>query len=494
MDESKLSRRFIARVFEVSYVEIRKLSAYSPDFNSIQPRFSMHRGHSAFAGRAHRRNLHDGLLKAIGIIKSVQCARLFQTHRLLVHIRMQSATGKQRMRVAWLAPYHTASLLPEMEVNRPLGRSHPCSWIVNLSDALAKRGDVELHLITESSRVARDQSIEKFGIHFHVLKSSLPIVNRGWPGWIPGDALSGFALEKQRMIRAIRRIRPDVVHAHGTEAAYGAAGVRCGLPCVISIQGIITEYSRYEPLLRYRLVSRHELDQVRRCRFFTCRTHWDTGFVKRVNPEARIFHIEEAMSPVFFAGEWQAADEPTVLYVGGLEERKGVHFLLEAIALVKMAIPNVKLTVVGGGDDALRRRCDQLCESLGITKNVTFAGIKSATEIAALHRIHQVFVLASRIENSPNTVAEAMVTGMPVIATNVGGLASMIEDGSTGWLVEYGSVNGLAERIAHLLKNRSERERLGAAARKVGREKHWPETVAEKTVSAYHEIVQAAGR
>lgn len=118
--------------------------------------------------------------------------------------------------------------------------------------------------------------------------------------------------------------------------------------------------------------------------------------------------------------------------------RKGLHFLIKALGTVRKSIPNVRLTVVGEANGAPRERCDELCRRMEVSENVAFVGFKIAAEIAELHRQSQVFVLASRWENSPNTVAEAMVTGMPPIATNVGGLSSMIEDGVNGLLVEHG--------------------------------------------------------
>src|SRR5206468_524360 len=102
-------------------------------------------------------------------------------------------------------------------------------------------------------------------------------------------------------------------------------------------------------------------------------------------------------------------------------------------------------------------------------RNLEFLGLKGAEEIAKCHLDAQVFVLPSENENSPNALAEAMVSGMPVIATRVGGIPSMIEDGKTGLLVALNNHIELAEKIVYLLTHRDERRRLGDNAKAVAR-------------------------
>lgn len=286
-------------------------------------------------------------------------------------------TGK--MKIAWMAPYTLGILIPDLHVNRVIGGGHACSWIVNLSNALVKQGDVELHIITECPRITHDQSFEKFGIHFHVVKSSLPIVNRGMPSWLPLDVLTDFFFRQKRLLRMVHQIAPDIVHAHGTEAAYGIAGLNSGYPCVISIQGIISEIEKYEPCLRYKLMRPMEQRQVRQCEYFTCRTHWDSGFVRGLNPKAKIFHIEEAMNPVFFEGEWEGNGQASVLFVGSLQARKGIAVLIKAMGQVVKSFPDAKLTVVGTGTLEYQTYLRGLCKELNIIDNVDFTGHLSAS-------------------------------------------------------------------------------------------------------------------
>jgi glycosyltransferase involved in cell wall biosynthesis len=397
----------------------------------------------------------------------------------------------KKIKVAWIAPYPVSLLEPQLRLARPAGGFHPCSWIVTLARALAARDDVELHLITQSHLVPRDQVVTAQGIVFHVLKWGVPFTSRGFPSFLPVDVLTAFAADRWRIRREIRRIQPDLVHGHGTESTHALAAIGSELPCLISIQGIITEYFKTNPTFRFRLVRHYECRAVRRANYFTCRTDFDTQFVRSVNPQALIFHIHEAMHPVYFQNHWQPREEDTIVYVGSLEDRKGLPTLLEAMRRIVQQRPAATLTVIGGGPVALYQK---RCAELDISRSVTFAGFQSPAAIARFHTASQVFVLPSENENSPNALAEAMISGMPVIATRVGGIPSLLEHGQSGLLIEPRSPEQLAEAVIHLLESPELRQRLGARAQTVARDRHQPEKVAAETLQAYRRILAETGR
>jgi glycosyltransferase involved in cell wall biosynthesis len=395
-----------------------------------------------------------------------------------------------KMRIAWLAPYPAARLSPPLTLSRRGKDRHACSWILNLSHALATRDDIELHLVTLTAWVPHDQTVSIGGITFHVLKNGIPLLNRGFPSWLPLNLISGFHADAGRLAAEIRKIQPDVVHAHGTEAAYTLGGLKSAFPCLISIQGIVTEYKKTVPSLQSRILSTLEQEQVRRGKYFGCRTSFDSEFVRSLSPGARIFQLQEAMDPVYFEQQWRATDGAGIVFVGSLEERKGVMFLLEAFALVRQSIPAAMLTLVGTGDTRYINGLKVRAKELGLVDHVTFRGHQAAPEIATEHLKAQLFVLPTLNDNSPNTLAEAMVSGMPVIASAVGGIPSMIDDRETGLLVPAKNPRALADAITYLLGHRDERIRVGRNARTVARSRHQPERVAAETSEAYRKIVE----
>ncbi len=93
------------------------------------------------------------------------------------------------------------------------------------------------------------------------------------------------------------------------------------------------------------------------------------------------------------------------------------------------------------------------------------------------------------MDNSPNSVAEAMASGVPVIASDVGGIPSMIENGATGLLIQPENHHQLAEAIILLLQDEAQRKRLASRAKRVALQRHFPSEVAQKTMDVYKDIV-----
>jgi len=391
------------------------------------------------------------------------------------------------MKIAWLCPYPVPELgnLLEWKVRRPA--NHPCSWIINLQRALVKLPDVELHLCTFNPGIRRTQCVERDGAFIHVIKNGAFFLHRGWPAYMPLDVLTGFAQDILLLKHELKKINPDVVHAHGTENAYALAAAALKYPAVISMQGIIAEINKVNPMSRFQRVEKLERKAVQESKYFTCRTAFDTGFVRSVNPSAHIFQIHEAMNPVFFEQQWNGCARKRILFVGSMGKHKGLDYLLQAVKILSAEDPGVELCVVGGTPgqiDAYRQRCHEL----GIDQRVEFAGFLNAAAIVPHHLSCRVFVIPSTNENSPNTLAEAMVSGLPCVASAVGGIPSMMEDEKTGLLFRSGDVDGLVKQLRRVLSDDDLCRNLGAAAADVARSRHRPESVAKATLEAYEFI------
>ncbi|MEM4724427.1 MAG: glycosyltransferase family 4 protein, partial [Candidatus Hadarchaeum sp.] len=249
------------------------------------------------------------------------------------------------------------------------------------------------------------------------------------------------------------------------------------------------ELVKVEPTWRFKLLRFWEETAIKKGRFFGCRTHFDSGYVKRLTPLAKVYDLPEAINPRFFEIIWEPIPRPNVLFVGSLVKRKGIEVLLEAFAMVRGKTPNARLTVVGEGAKEYKETLQIKAKNLGILSAVDFVGAKSADQIAQLHRESQMLILPSESENSPNSIAEALVSGLPVIATRVGGIPSMISDGETGFLVPPNDPRSLAEAILKLSSSVALQLAISRRAINMARPRHWPATVAEVTVSAYKDIL-----
>jgi glycosyltransferase involved in cell wall biosynthesis len=153
----------------------------------------------------------------------------------------------------------------------------------------------------------------------------------------------------------------------------------------------------------------------------------------------------------------------TLGFIGYLGTHKGVDVLLRALRLVQASVP-VHLLVVGDGEAAESLKV--LCRDLHLDTAVTFYGRVENHRIAALYEEIDVLVVPSVWpENSPVTIAEAMASGIPVIASAIGGIGELVEDGVTGFLVPPGDSHTLAQRIALFLAQPELGEELGQKAR-----------------------------
>jgi glycosyltransferase involved in cell wall biosynthesis len=150
-----------------------------------------------------------------------------------------------------------------------------------------------------------------------------------------------------------------------------------------------------------------------------------------------------------------------MLFVARLAEVKGVPVLLEALATVLESHPDAHLTIIGDGPE--RDQIEEVARQRGLDEAVVFTGYLSQAEVSDRLAKTDVFVLPSYAEGVPVTLMEAMGSGLPVVATQVGGVSELVEEGVNGFIVRPGDPDALAERLIELLGDGSLRHRLGRA-------------------------------
>ncbi len=149
-----------------------------------------------------------------------------------------------------------------------------------------------------------------------------------------------------------------------------------------------------------------------------------------------------------------------LLFVGDVIERKGIGELLAAMKIVLDTAPSALLTICGNGRTERYRR---LCEDLEISGSVVFSGFVSGEAKLSAFASASLFVLPSHVEGMPMVIIEAMAAGLPVVATTVGGIPEMIEEGINGFLVAPRDPAALADRVLRLLSDRNLYDSMCAA-------------------------------
>jgi glycosyltransferase involved in cell wall biosynthesis len=149
-----------------------------------------------------------------------------------------------------------------------------------------------------------------------------------------------------------------------------------------------------------------------------------------------------------------------ILCIAGHNENKGLDVLLHAFKELQELAPSLQLILAGDGP--LRGQLEALATSLGIAERTKFVGFQDRTQVAKLLQNCEIFVLPSRAESFGIAVAEALACKKPVVATAVGGIPEIIEDGKTGILVEPDNPGRLAEGLAAVLTDTVLRETIAA--------------------------------
>lgn len=178
-----------------------------------------------------------------------------------------------------------------------------------------------------------------------------------------------------------------------------------------------------------------------------------------------------------------------ILYVGRLEFRKGVHILIRAFAYLQTRIPDATLTFIGG-DCGMKGYLLKRRAGLKNPGSVTLIDQVPRESLVEQYQKSTLCVVPSIWENYPYVCLEAMSCGKPVVASNIGGLKSMIKHGHSGWLVAPGSSRDLGEALTLLLGDHQLRRRLGSNARSSIEQNYSPEVVAGKTIELYKKILK----
>jgi len=181
-------------------------------------------------------------------------------------------------------------------------------------------------------------------------------------------------------------------------------------------------------------------------------------------------------------------DGPVVGIVARLRWEKGHALLLNAFPKVLMKFPDAQLLIFGDGPD--KELLAQLAEDLKITNNVHWAGQQSSNEVYKLYSVMDIVAVPSVFEGFGLVAAEAMAAGLPVVGTNVGGLAEVIEDGKTGYLVPPGNSMAIADALVQLLSDPEMAVAMGNRGQVRARQQFSMEQFGQTILSAYMDFAR----
>jgi len=416
------------------------------------------------------------------------------------------------MRVLWFVHVPVPEMLRTAGSGFSLAGAH---WTGQLLDHVGGAPDVELGVATAFPEL-RDMEFAKDGVRYYTV---------GQPRRYPPFAVRRHDLDRCATI--VRDFKPDLIHFHGSERFFGLLKVKgmTQVPAVLSIQGLLGPYSTrrgffgalsgLEIFRSIRLVElplglglAWQFQQIRRgarreAKILAAvdgllgRTDWDRAYARSLNPRAAYRYVGEILRPCFYDSRWRldACERHTLVYTNAGNPRRGTENLLAAVAMLRGEFPRIRLRLAGivsersGYGRFLRKQI----RNLDLTGQIDFLGQLDDRAMAEqLQRTH-VFVITSYLENSPNSLAEAMLVGMPCVASFVGGIPSMVDDGRTGLLYPVDDVPLLAEKIRQVFLSDELAGSLGDGARREAVVRHDPVRIVNQLLSAYKDLAGTAG-
>lgn len=387
-------------------------------------------------------------------------------------------------------------------------------WIGEMIDQLSSHPEIELHVAIKAAIPARLKG-QAGRVTYHVLP------------------MKGHDVNESDALAVLQDSAPDLLHVEGTEFPHATTFLKLwkGMN-VVSLQGILNGHEPYQfgdlPMLELLASGRSTLTALaliyRKSRLFRPRlkkeaetiglaknllgrTHWDRAHSYALNPKAPYFVCRRTLRPPFYEEPKWSLEKATPyrIFVGNTwAPLKGFHWLVQAAANLRGEFPGISIAAAGtspyGGQEGGRLSKQigypaylrGLVKDLKMEDRITFLGSLGASQMADQLRQSHVYVLSSTVENSPNTLGEAMAIGTPCIASYAGGVPDMMEHGREGLVYRSGDHRILAYQIKTLFDNPALASAYSQAAQNRAMHTHNPTDNYRDLLIAYSHILNCS--
>jgi len=383
-------------------------------------------------------------------------------------------------------------------------------WIKSLEQSINQQVDLSIAFY-------HPQAMEPFTIHgtsYYPIRST----RKGMLGKIRYKLFNEIEPKADLLLflEIISTVQPDLIHVHGTEGPFGLIQQHTTIPVVISIQGIIaacvdhyydgisaSSVSNYEAFSKKivrnsyndhyrRLVKQafREKEIIDQTQYFLGRTAWDKTMITSMHPHVSYYHQDELLRPAFFQHEWEyhETDSPILFTTTGTNLFKGFETLLQCAALLEQQSISFEWHIAGVSATDEIVQLAIAATGTPLSSSIHFLGKRS--EVAMVNSLvsSDLYVGISHIENSPNSLCEAQLIGLPCISTAVGGTPTILTDQVDGMLVNPGDDVAMAEAIIYLLNTPQHAIELAKNARIKARKRHDTAIIVAQLMNAYQHI------
>ena len=416
--------------------------------------------------------------------------------------------------VVWLC-----RILPE-EIAEELGlkKRKPESWISGLYNELKKKHD-DIHLVylfseRLSGKVDNYKREQEDFLCYPETKTTYD------------DGLRKYFID------ILQKYTPDCVHIFGTEEAHSLAMINAGLDTgyeskmIIHIQGMVSYIARHYTLgipekivrsytiydfIRQRNISnskkmmerqgQYEIEALSKVKHVMGRTDWDYACCKIINSNVVYHSCWEMLRPSFYEEKWDYnfCQKYSIFVAQGGYPVKGFHFMLEALSILVKKYPSVHLFITGQNpviqnlkgrllETSYSKYIRSLITKYSLKDYITFLGYLDEKSMRDRYLKSNVFVSCSSVENSSNSIGEAMILGMPIVSSDVGGVKSMLTHETEGLLYQADAPYMLAYSISRIFENVDESISYGLAARNRATKRYDQKKILSDTMRIYEEL------
>ncbi len=324
-------------------------------------------------------------------------------------------------------------------------------------------------------------------------------------------------------LNIIEKVKPDIIHIHGTENPYLCIFGKTKVPVVVSIQGNLTVcYHKFLSGLHDKYLSKKpgyvnmstillgrdtfrrrynnlkkmaviEQGRLKYAKNVIGRTDWDKRITRVLAPNSRYFIINEILRDVFYDAKWNKRINKgkIVLFTTNSNKYyKGFETICHALHLLNSLKIDVEWRVAGISKVSLINKITK--KELGRnypSKGLVLLGSLSENELIKNLLNSHIYVMPSHIENSPNNLCEAMILGMPCISTFAGGAGSLLKDGEEGILIQDGDPWAMAGAIMEFINNFDKAVNYGRKAREKALIRHSKEIILNDLIKLYGSII-----
>lgn len=391
-------------------------------------------------------------------------------------------------------------------------------WMISLEDALKQNTDIELEIAYFSDK--EEDAFTYDGVKYYpmYIKRGSGILAKIIDTYRTTEAIDKQA--KVAMLNVVRQSAPDLIHIHGTEQSFGliAEDVK-HIPICYSLQGLLapiserffagyteTQINQYRGLyakLRgttathdYKRISKkgkREINFIKGAKYILGRTEWDRSICEMINPNAKYFVVNEILREPFYTNSWKKEKfgRPLQLLTVLSPEQiyKGYETLLKVASLLKEHYGNNFVWNVAGYSENnwLADIGHKIYKTTNKDCNINLCGLVTAEELVTMLTEADIYIQTSHIENSPNSICEAMLVGTPIIATNVGGTKTMLQ--SCGTLIPDGDPYIMSATIIKVADNFDIAKQMSLKGVDIAMTRHNKDAIVKQLTETYNYII-----